>query len=124
MPMFDLWRDWIDAGFLAAEAQADRMIFAQFACNHLILDTKWGAGEGSRQTQRCRSRLQQSAAHCPPRRRVADQRRPVAALPVTPKSADLLPRAAASNPSAASPRFSNSRTADARLGILRLGPRS
>src|SRR5580704_13636483 len=41
-------------------------------------------------------------------------------LPMTPKSDDLLPKAAESKPSAASPLLSSSRTADARLGIRAL----
>src|SRR5262249_39977072 len=47
---------------------------------------------------------------------VPDQRRPAGVLPATPYSLDLDPYAALVNPSAASPRLSNSRTADARLG--------
>src|SRR5216683_4471266 len=42
------------------------------------------------------------------------------ALPTTPKSDDLLPNAAESKPSAASPLLNSSRTADARLGIRAL----
>ena len=43
--------------------------------------------------------------------------RPAGVLPVTPNSSDLVPKAAASNPSAASPRLSSSRIAAARLGM-------
>jgi hypothetical protein len=47
------------------------------------------------------------------------RRRPLALAlrPNTPKDCDFIPLAAISNPSAANPRFSNSRTAAARLGI-------
>jgi hypothetical protein len=38
---------------------------------------------------------------------------------VTPKSSDFWPAPAAEKPSAARPRFTNSRTADARLGMRR-----
>jgi len=58
----------------------------------------------------------------PPSR--ADQRRPGNGLPATPKSADLLPTAAAANPSAVSPRLSSSRTAAARLGMRLLKRKS
>src|SRR5262249_53495831 len=47
----------------------------------------------------------------------ADYWRPVGALPARPYSDDFAPTAANANPSAASPRLSSSRTADALLGI-------
>src|SRR5262249_26105607 len=43
--------------------------------------------------------------------------RPFGVLPATPYSSDLLPKAAAPNPSAARPRFNNSRIAAARDGM-------
>src|SRR5262249_27511158 len=43
--------------------------------------------------------------------------RPFGVLPLTPYSSDLLPKAAAAKPSAARPRFNNSRIAAAREGI-------
>jgi hypothetical protein len=46
--------------------------------------------------------------------------RPPGALPMTPNWDDFTPAPADRNPSAASPRLSSSRTADARLGIRRL----
>src|SRR5262249_19733576 len=50
--------------------------------------------------------------------------RPAGVLPTTPYSLDLEPYAASANPSAASPRLSNSRTADARLGMRFLNRKS
>ena len=43
--------------------------------------------------------------------------RPVGVLLVTPNEADFAPTVASANPSAASPRLSSSRTADALLGM-------